>query len=599
MTKERQFPSLVPTDPAKLADARRRLIEIAEKTKELTQVSVERHQGGREIMPLDPTVMGRAFCEFTAGLLSNPVKLAEAQMKLWQDYAGIWQNLTRRALGEEVPPYVQPAPGDRRFKDDAWTNELVYDFLKQSYLVGSRWIQGLVAETPGVNERTRAEIQFLTRQYIDAIAPTNFVLTNPVVARKTMETGGANLLAGMSNFLDDLTRNNALVKNRAPETFKVGVNIAATPGSVIYQNDLMQLIQYNPSTKDVSKTPILFVPPWVNKYYLFDLQPKNSFLKWLVDQGHTVFAISWVNPGKRHRDKDFVDYMKEGPLAALDAIEQATGEREAHVVAYCLGGTLTATMLAWQAARNDTRVKSATLLATLTEFSDLGEFSVFFDEDRLLKLDRYLEKKGFLEGHDLARLFSIVRANDLIWSAVVNNYLLAEESLPFDMTYWFADPAHMPAKMLNFYIRNIVFENRLPKPGQLVIDGVPIDLGKIKTPTCFVSMHDDHVAPWRATYSGPHLFGGPTRFILGGSGHNAGIVNPPVAKKHGYWTNPELPPAADDWLAGATRHEGSWWPEWASWLAAADDGKVPARVVGAGALKPLEAAPGSYVKVRA
>jgi polyhydroxyalkanoate synthase len=494
---------------------------------------------------------------------------------------------------------VQPAPGDRRFKDDAWANELVYDFLKQSYLVGSRWIQNLVAETPGVNERTRAEIQFLTRQYIDAIAPTNFVLTNPVVARKTMETGGANLLAGMSNFLDDLTRNNALVKNRAPETFKVGVNIAATPGSVIYQNDLMQLIQYNPSTKDVSKTPILFVPPWVNKYYLFDLQPKNSFLKWLVDQGHTVFAISWVNPGKRHRDKDFVDYMKEGPLAALDAIEQATGEREAHVVAYCLGGTLTATMLAWQAARNDTRVKSATLLATLTEFSDLGEFSVFFDEDRLLKLDRYLEKKGFLEGHDLARLFSIVRANDLIWSAVVNNYLLAEESLPFDMTYWFADPAHMPAKMLNFYIRNIVFENRLPKPGQLVIDGVPIDLGKIKTPTCFVSMHDDHVAPWRATYSGPHLFGGPTRFILGGSGHNAGIVNPPVAKKHGYWTNPELPPAADDWLAGATRHEGSWWPEWASWLAAADDGKVPARVVGAGALKPLEAAPGSYVKVRA
>ena len=394
--------------------------------------------------------------EFTAGLLSNPVKLAEAQMKLWQDYAGIWQNLTRRALGEEVPPYVQPAPGDRQFKDDAWTNELVYDFLKQSYLVGSRWIQGLVAETPGVNERTRAEIQFLTRQYIDAIAPTNFVLTNPVVARKTMETGGANLLAGMSNFLDDLTRNNALVKNRAPETFKVGVNIAATPGSVIYQNDLMQLIQYNPSTKDVSKTPILFVPPWVNKYYLFDLQPKNSFLKWLVDQGHTVFAISWVNPGKQHRDKDFVDYMKEGPLAALDAIEQATGEREAHVVAYCLGGTLTATMLAWQAARNDTRVKSATLLATLTEFSDLGEFSVFFDEDRLLKLDRYLEKKGFLEGHDLARLFSIVRANDLIWSAVVNNYLLAEESLPFDMTYWFADPAHMPAKMLNFYIRNIV-----------------------------------------------------------------------------------------------------------------------------------------------
>jgi polyhydroxyalkanoate synthase len=599
MTKERQFPSLVPTDPAKLADARRHLIEIAEKTKELTQVSAERHRGGREIMPLDPTVMGRAFCEFAAGLLSNPVKLAEAQMKLWQDYAGIWQNLTRRALGEEVPPYVQPAPGDRRFKDDAWANELVYDFLKQSYLVGSRWIQNLVAETPGVNERTRAEIQFLTRQYIDAIAPTNFVLTNPVVARKTMETGGANLLAGMSNFLDDLTRNNALVKNRAPETFKVGVNIAATPGSVIYQNDLMQLIQYNPSTKDVSKTPILFVPPWVNKYYLFDLQPKNSFLKWLVDQGHTVFAISWVNPGKRHRDKDFVDYMKEGPLAALDAIEQATGEREAHVVAYCLGGTLTATMLAWQAARNDTRVKSATLLATLTEFSDLGEFSVFFDEDRLLKLDRYLEKKGFLEGHDLARLFSIVRANDLIWSAVVNNYLLAEESLPFDMTYWFADPAHMPAKMLNFYIRNIVFENRLPKPGQLVIDGVPIDLGKIKTPTCFVSMHDDHVAPWRATYSGPHLFGGPTRFILGGSGHNAGIVNPPVAKKHGYWTNPELPPAADDWLAGATRHEGSWWPEWASWLTAADDGKIPARVVGAGALKPLEAAPGSYVKVRA
>jgi polyhydroxyalkanoate synthase len=390
-----------------------------------------------------------------------------------------------------------------------------------------------------------------------------------------------------------------LVKNRAPATFEVGTNLATTPGAVVYQNDLMQLLQYDPATERVARRPLLFVPPWVNKYYLFDLQPKNSFIKWAVDQGHTVFAISWVNPTKEHRDKDYADYMKEGPLAALDAIERATGEREVNTVAYCLGGTLTATMLAYQAAKGDDRVTSATLIATFTDFADIGEFAAIIDEDNLRKVDQYLDRKGYLEGHDLARLFSALRANDLIWSGVVTNYLLAEEALPFDMNHWFADAAHMPSRMLSYYLRKIVLENGLAQPGRIEIDGVPIDLGRVGVPTCFVALRDDHVAPWGAVYVGARRFAVPTRFVLGGSGHNAGTINPPAAKKHGYWTNPELPETAEAWLAGAVRHEGSWWPEWASWVERFDGGKVAARKVGSRALRPLEPAPGSYVKVRA
>jgi polyhydroxyalkanoate synthase len=337
----------------------------------------------------------------------------------------------------------------------------------------------------------------------------------------------------------------------------------------------------------------------VNKFYLFDLQPKNSFLKWLVDQGHTVFAISWVNPGSEHRLKSFADYLKEGVLAALRAIEQATGERRVNIVGYCIGGTLTAATLGYLAAEEDDRVASATLIATLIDFGDLGEWSVFIDEEQLPIFDRYLDTKGYVESHDLTKLFSIVRANDLIWSSVVNHYLLGQEAAPSDMLFWFADGARIPAKMLSEYGWNVVHENRLRQPGGIVIDGVPIELGKVRTPVFFVSLKDDHVAAWHATYEGTRLFGGPTHFLLGGSCHNAGTINPPAAGKHGYWTNPNLPASAESWLAGATNHAGSWWPEWASWLAreAAGD-RVPARPVGSGNLKPLEPAPGSYVRVR-
>ncbi|MBV8097388.1 MAG: alpha/beta fold hydrolase [Acetobacteraceae bacterium] len=391
----------------------------------------------------------------------------------------------------------------------------------------------MVANVKGLDPVTQRTVEFATKQYVDALSPSNFALTNPEVIKKAVDTGGESLLQGLYNFLEDIVENRGLVKRRGPEAFELGRNIAATPGSVIYQNDLMQLIQYAPATEKTFRRPLLLVPPWVNKFYLFDLKPDNSFINWLVGKGFTVFALSWVNPSATHAAKDFENYMTEGPLAALDAIEQAIGERDANLVGYCLGGTLTAATLAHMAAKGDDRVKSATLIATMTDFRDLGEFAAIINDQQLQAIDNYTERKGYVEGTELAQLFSLVRANDLIWSNVVSHYLLAEEAVPSDMLFWFADPVGMPGKMIRTYTRNIVLKNALTHPGSLTLNGTPIHLSAVKEPVCFISLKEDHVAGWEATYAGTKLFGGPVRFVLGGSGHNAGVINPPKANKHG------------------------------------------------------------------
>lgn len=550
-------------------------------------------------LPYDPATLTRAILDFNTAMMMQPAALFEAQAKGWNDWTALWRTMGERAMGRETTPVAAPAKGDRRFSDAAWTDEPVYDWLKQSYLLAAKQLQDFVAAAP-VDEATRAQVDFVSRQMINALSPTNFAHTNPEVARRTIQTGGLNLMTGLSNLLEDIGKGQGLITRRAPNDFELGVNIAATPGAVVFKNDLMELIQYAPTTETVYRRPLLFVPPLVNKYYLFDLSPRSSYLKWLVDQGHTVFVISWANPDESHAENGLEAYVKDGVVAALDAIELATGEADADLVSYCLGGTLTAMTLAYLTqTRRGARIASATLIATLVDFGDMGEWSVFTSESDLKAFDRYLDDKGYVEAHDLAKLFSTVRANDLIWSSVVNHYLLGDEARASDLLWWFDDGARIPARTLKEYGRQVLQQNRLKDKGGVVIDGVALDLGAITTPVMIVALKDDHVSAWKNTYAGRSYFGGPTRFLLGGSGHNAGMINPPAANKHGYWTNDDAPADADAWLAAAEQKPGSWWPEWQGWLdqAAADD-KVKARRPGDGKLKALEAAPGAYVRVK-
>ena len=581
-------------DPTVVAEALTTLMQNAAAAVRTTMVQAATPQA----LPYDPTTLTRAMIDFNTAVMTQPAALLEAQARNWNDWTALWRTMGERAMGQPSEPVAAPAKGDRRFSDPAWSDEPVYDYLKQAYLLAARQLQEFVAAAP-VDDATRAQVDFASRQMMNALAPTNFPHTNPQVARRTIESGGLNLMTGLSNLLEDVGKGQGLVSRRAPNDFELGVNVAATPGAVVFRNDLMELIQYAPTTDKVYRRPLLFVPPLVNKYYLFDLTPKASYLKWLVDQGHTVFVISWANPDESHADTGMDAYVKDGVIAALDAVEAATGEADADLVSYCLGGTLSAMTLAYLAQTGRAgRIASATLIATLVDFGDMGEWSVFTSEQDLNAFDRYLDDKGYVEAHDLTKLFSAVRANDLIWSSVVNHYLLGDEVRASDLLWWFDDGSRIPARMLKEYGRKILRGNQL-KDGGVEIDGVTLDLRAIETPVMIVALKDDHVSAWKNTYAGRHFFGGPTRFLLGGSGHNAGMINPPAANKHGYWTNDDAPADAEAWLAGAGQKPGSWWPEWQGWLdAAAADDKVKARKVGSGKLKAGTAAPGDYVRVR-
>ena len=574
--------------------------QIAERSQKLVNEYLERQREGKTPAVSDDLGLTHAFMDLAAALLANPWKLAEVQMQMWQDYFRLWHGAMQRFLGEQPEPVAEPAKSDTRFKSEVWENNFVFDYIKQSYLIASQNIQRMVADVQGLDAQTARKVRFFTRQFVDALAPTNFVFTNPDVLKATVESGGKNLVDGLQNLLGDLERGGGqlAISMTDYKAFKLGENVATTPGKVVFQNDLMQLIQYTPSTAEVWRTPLLIVPPWINKYYILDLREKNSFIRWAVAQGHTVFVISWVNPDERFARKTFDDYMLEGPLAALDAIEQATGEREANVIGYCLGGTLLAATLAWLAAAGARRVTSATFFTALIDFTEPGELGVFVDETTLASLEKKMQERGYLEGAEMANTFNLLRANDLIWSFVVNNYLLGKDPFPFDLLYWNSDATRMPAKMHTFYLRRMYIENLLARPGGISLAGRPIDVAKITTPACFVSTIEDHIAPWKSTYAGARLLAGPVKFLLAGSGHIAGVVNPPAAHKYCHWTNTELPASADEWLAGAQRDEGSWWPEWNAWVSGFGGDRVPARTPGDGKLAAIEDAPGSYVKLR-
>jgi polyhydroxyalkanoate synthase len=593
--RETQSPAL--PDPAELSG---RLAEIAEKSQQLVSEFLKRQRREEGVGMADPMGIGTAFLEMTAHLMADPSRLVQAQLSLWNDYLTLWQRTTQRFLGGETEPMIEPPAGDRRFRDAAWTDNTLFDFIKQSYLLTARWLQSTVRDVEGIDERTARKLDFYTRQFVDALAPSNFLMTNPEALRATIESKGENLLNGLKNLLDDLERGKGrlAIKMTDMEAFRIGENIAVTPGKVVYQNDLMQLLQYEPTTEKVKRRSLLIIPPWINKFYILDLRPSNSFIRWAVSQGHTVFVISWVNPDERLAAKTFADYMLEGPLAALDAIKEATGEHEVNVIGYCLGGTLLASTLAYMAVKRDTRIKSATYLVTMVDFAEAGELSVFIDEEQLSALEERMNAKGYLEGRDMATTFNMLRANDLIWSFVVNNYLLGKSPFPFDLLYWNADSTRMPAGMHSFYLRNMYQENLLVKPGGISFDGVPIDLRKIETPSFLLSTREDHIAPWRSTYAATQIYRGAVKFVLSASGHIAGVVNPPGGK-YGHWENEKNPPAPEEWLATATAHPDSWWPLWERWISQYSGGEVPARRPGDGKLKPIEDAPGSYVKVRA
>ena len=544
---------------------------------------------GGEFSVVDSTSVMAAYAKVGMAMAANPADLMAIQQSAFARMADVWM-AGWTGLDKEVK--------DRRFRDDAWDEDPIARACRDVHLALEEAVSDILNRFPkGSKEQLR--VDFYTRQILSALAPSNFLAINPQARNKLLKSEGQSLLDGFKNLLDDLERGDGRLDIRTNDetAFVVGRDLGTTPGKVVYQNDLMQLIQFEPRTKTQRKRPILFVPAWINKYYIMDMREKNSLVRYMLDRGHTVFIISWVNPGAEHAEKSFEHYMNEGPLAALDAIEQATGEKKINILGFCIGGILVTATLAYLAAKKDNRIASATTLATMVDFTDVGEIGVFIDDDRLVSLREHMAETGHLEGHHMQDMFSMIRENDLVWSFHVMNYLMGAKPPAFDLLYWNSDSTRLPAAMLLWYLEQIYLKNALRKPGGLTLNDTRIDITKIKTPCFVLATKEDHIAPWTSVYPTTQLLGGEVRFVLGGSGHIAGVINPPGPReKYGYWVNPDYPATPGEWLDKATETKGSWWPAWADWIEAKDRARqVPARVPGDGKLKVIEDAPGAYV----
>ena len=591
-------PSPLPEpDPEELA---RNLRRFGEKSLELaaglnrpgTVASAEEElsENAAEIM--------RTFGKVAELWLRHPGEFIEAQGDLFSAQYRLWTSAARRALGEEVEPVAVPDRCDRRFRDADWRQNPFFDAIKQAYLITADWAETLVDKTEGLDPHTRHKAAFYVRQIADALAPTNFPFTNPEVIRETLATSGRNLVEGIDNLAEDLARGDGklAIRHTDMQAFAVGRNLALTPGKVIFQNEIFQLLQYAPATEKVLKTPLLIVPPWINKFYVLDLTPEKSLIKWLTEQGHTVFVISWVNPDERLAEKSFESYMEEGLLTAIKTVSAATGEKKINTVGYCVGGTLLAATLAWLAAAKRSPVNSATFLTTQIDFAGAGDLMVYVDEEQISTVEKHMDRVGYLDGRDMARAFNSLRSNDLIWPYVVSNYLLGRDPPPFDLLYWNADPSRMPAANHRFYLRQCYLENRLAR-GKMVLGGTRLDLSKVKVPVYNVATVEDHIAPAPSVFNGGRLFGGKVDFVLTGSGHIAGVINHPARGKYQFWSG-GTGETIEGWRATATETPGSWWPDWHKWLAKRSGPMVAARQPGCGRFEPIEDAPGSYVKVR-
>jgi polyhydroxyalkanoate synthase len=587
-----------PTDWEELARNVARMVE--EGGKAMAAYLKPREEGQVDDQYAEVTDVVKTLGQVADYWLRDPQRALELQSSLGKAYLDLWANTVKRMAGETVEPVVSADPRDKRFADPEWSSNQFFDFLKQAYLLTVQWANHLVKDAEGLDPHTMQKADFYVRQIANAVAPSNFVLTNPELLRETLSSNAGNLVRGMHMLAEDIEAGHGQLRIRQSDAKKFGVgrNLALTPGKVIYENELMQLIQYAPTTASVLKRPLMIVPPWINKFYILDLTPEKSFIRWCVAQGITVFVISWVNPDSHLAKKGFEDYMRQGPLAALDVIEKVTGERQVHSIGYCVGGTLLATTLAYMASTRDDRIASVTFFAAQVDFTHAGDLKVFVDEEQIAAREREMSERGYLEGKKMATAFNLLRSNDLIWPYVINNYLKGKEPAPFDLLYWNSDATRMPAANHSFYLRNCYLENRLTK-GEMVIGGKKLDLKSVTVPVYNLATREDHIAPAKSVLLGSRYFGGPVRYVLAGSGHIAGVVNPPDKMKYQYWTGPKPTSAnLDRWLGKAKEHAGSWWPDWFEWLKKLDPTEVPAREPGGGVLAPIEDAPGSYVKVR-
>ena len=572
--------------------------EIFQKTIDLSQSYYTYGMKTAEKQMTDDYGIHKAFTSLSEQLLSDPEKLSNSTTQFWQKQFSLWEKWINSDPTSVKKPGIKK--NDSRFRSKLWDTWL-FDYVRNAYLITAEHLQKTVNDIDSLDERTARKVKFFTKQYVDAMSPTNFAMLNPDVLKATVDSNGRNLLSGLNNLLDDLKKGKGelAIKMVDPNAFELGKDVATTDGKVVYQNELMQLIQYQPTTKSVLETPLLIIPPWINKYYILDLTPRNSFIKWAIDQGHTVFVISWINPDARHAHKTFEDYLVEGPLAALDVIDKRCKTNTTNLVGYCLGGTLTAVLLGWlKSNKQDKRVNSTTFFTSMIDFNEPGELGVFVDPEGIDVLEKRMASKGYLEASEMASTFNMLRSNDLIWSFVVNNYLLGKDPVPFDLLFWNSDATRMPAKMHSYYLRNMYIHNKLREPKGLTIAGRSIDLSSVTTPCYFISAKDDHIAPWKSTFAGAKLFGGKVRFVLGGSGHIAGIVNPPVANKYCFWVNDELTHDAESWLENADRFDGSWWSDWSVWITSQGSRTVNARKIRNNRTNPFEDAPGSYAKLR-
>ncbi len=598
------FPTEVDLGAYRIVDPEafgRNFLRMMEEATRAMHGLLERAQrtAGPHTLANDWAEAGRLLTAVMQPWLVEPARLVEAQGALFASYLQLMANTSQRAVGGNVAPVAEPEPGDNRFKDPEWSRNPYFDFWKQAYLITARWLQDMLDRTEGLDDRTRQRANFYLKQFVTAFSPSNFPLTNPVVLRETAASSAENLVQGMTNLVHDVERSGATlnISQTDVDAFEVGRNIATAPGKVVFQNDIIQLIQYAPTTEKVHARPLLIVPPWINKFYILDLGPEKSFIRFAVAQGFTVFVVSWVNPDARHALKTFEDYMREGILAAADAVKRETEADKVNVIGYCVGGTLLGTTLAYLAARGEEPFSSATFFAAQVDFSNAGDLLVFIDDAQLKALEEMMAERGYLDAGRMAAVFNMLRPKDLIWPYVVNNYLLGRKPLPFDLLFWNQDSTRLPATNHKFYLREFYQENKLAR-GQMTIGDTKLDLRKVKLPIYELCAKEDHIAPAKSVFVGSRLFGGPVTYVLAGSGHIAGVINPPSRPKYQYWTNDKRAATLEAWIEGAEEHPGSWWPHYAEWLARHSDGLVAAREPGA-RLGTIEDAPGSYVKAKA
>lgn len=600
-------PSIPAYDPAKLEpfvvkNPEAMSLNLARSLENLGKAATEwlqpRERGEKTNAEVEPlTELVATLSKVVEYWISDPARTVEAQTHLMSAYFGIWMNSVSKAAGK--PAMAPEVPTDKRFSAQDWSETPFFDFLRQAYMVTADWADKMVAEARGLDPHTRHKAQFYVRQLTAALSPSNFVLTNPELYKETVAKSGANLVEGMKKLAEDIKAGHGDLRIRQTDMtkFKVGENLAITPGKVIAENDVCQILQYDAATETVLKRPLLIVPPWINKFYVLDLNPQKSFIKWCVDQGHTVFVISWVNPDERHAHKDWEDYAHEGIGFALDTITKATGEKDVNAIGYCVGGTLLAATLALHAQEGDKRIRSATLFTTQVDFTHAGDLKVFADEAQIKNLEKAMTEDGYLDGSKMATAFNMLRAQELIWPYFVNAYLKGQEPAPFDLLFWNADSTRMAAANHSYYLRNCYLENSLSQD-KMVLAGKTLKLGDVKIPIYNLATREDHIAPAKSVFVGSKLFGGPVAYVMSGSGHIAGVVNPPDRKKYQYWHDGPAKGEFEDWVAKAEMTAGSWWPHWHAWVAEQADRTVPARIPGGNKLNPIEEAPGSYVKVR-